>query len=33
VRPWQRLAAGGAYLGLAAFLVVAMGATHVEKSL
>ena len=33
VRPWQRLAAGGVYLGLAAFLVVAMSATHVEKSL
>jgi Zn-dependent protease len=33
VKPWQRLAAGGAYLGLAAFLVLAMGATHIEKSI
>jgi Zn-dependent protease len=32
VKPWQRLAAGGIYLGLAAFLVVAMSATHIERT-
>jgi Zn-dependent protease len=32
VKPWQRVAAGGVYLGLAAFLVVAMGATHIERT-
>jgi Zn-dependent protease len=33
VRVWQRFAAGGIYLGLAAFLVVAMSATHIERTL
>jgi Zn-dependent protease len=33
VKPWQRLAAGGAYLGLAAFLAAAMAATHLERTI
>ncbi len=33
VKPWQRFAAGGMYLGLAAFLALAMGATHIERTL
>jgi Zn-dependent protease len=32
VAPWQRLAAGGTYLGLAALLAVAMTATHIERT-
>ena len=32
VKPWQRLAAGGTYLGLAALLAVAMTATHLERT-
>jgi Zn-dependent protease len=32
VRPWQRFAAGGTYLVLAALLAVAMTATHVERT-
>ena len=32
VRLWQRLAAGGTYLGLAAVLAVAMTLTHVERT-
>ncbi len=31
IRPWQRVAVAGVYLGLAAFLVFAMGATHVPR--
>lgn len=31
VRPWQRAAVAAVYLGLAAFLVVAMSATHVPR--
>ncbi len=31
VRPWQRAAVAAVYLGLAAFLVVAMNATHVPR--
>jgi Zn-dependent protease len=31
VRPWQRVTAGVVYLGLAAVLVLAMGATFVER--
>jgi Zn-dependent protease len=31
VRPWQRATAGVVYLGLAAVLVIAMGATFVER--
>lgn len=31
LRPWQRAAVGVAYLGLAAFLVLAMSATHVPR--
>ena len=33
VKPWQRLAAGGDYLGLAAFLVAALAATHIERTI
>ncbi len=33
IAPWQRVAAGAAYLGLAAMLALAMSATHVERSL
>jgi Zn-dependent protease len=33
VRPWQRVTAGVVYLGLAAALVLAMGATFVERDL
>jgi Zn-dependent protease len=32
VRPWQRALVAAVYLGLAAFLVVAMEATHVPRS-
>jgi Zn-dependent protease len=32
VKPWQRAAVGVVYLGLAAFLVIAMHATHVPRS-
>jgi Zn-dependent protease len=32
VRPWQRFAAGGTYLALAALLAVAMTATHIERT-
>ena len=32
VRPWQRAAVAAVYLGLAAFLVLAMHATHVPRS-
>jgi Zn-dependent protease len=32
VKPWQRLATGGTYLGLAGLLAVAMTATHVERT-
>jgi len=31
VRPWQRAAVAAVYLGLAAFLVLAMNATHVPR--
>jgi len=31
VKPWQRLAVGGTYIALAAFLAVAMTATHLER--
>src|SRR5439155_7146852 len=31
VKPWQRLAVGGAYIALAALLAVAMTATHLER--
>ena len=31
VRPWQRGVIAAAYLGLAAALVLAMGATHIER--
>jgi len=30
--PWQRLAAGGTYIALAALLAVAMTATHIERT-
>jgi hypothetical protein len=33
VRPWQRAAVGVTYLGLAALLVLAMGATHIDRDL
>ena len=33
IRPWQRVATGVTYLGLAAVLVLAMGATFVERDL
>jgi Zn-dependent protease len=32
VRPWERFAAGGTYLALAALLAVAMTATHIERT-
>jgi Zn-dependent protease len=32
VAPWQRVAAAVGYFGLAALLVLAMGATHVERT-
>jgi Zn-dependent protease len=32
VAPWQRLAAGGTYIALAALLAVAMTATHIERT-
>ena len=32
VRPWQRVAVGTVYIGLAAFLVLAMSATHIERT-
>jgi Zn-dependent protease len=32
VTPWQRLAAGGTYIALAALLAVAMTATHIERT-
>jgi Zn-dependent protease len=32
VKPWQRLAAGGTYIALAALLAVAMTATHIERT-
>jgi Zn-dependent protease len=32
VKPWQRVAVGAVYLGLAAFLVLAMHATHVPRT-
>ena len=31
VRPWQRVAVGSAYFGLAALLIFAMGASHVDR--
>jgi Zn-dependent protease len=31
VRPWQRVAVGSAYFGLAALLILAMGASHVDR--
>jgi Zn-dependent protease len=33
VRPWQRVAVGTAYFGLAALLIVAMSASHIERDL
>jgi Zn-dependent protease len=33
VRPWQRLAVGTAYFGLAALLILAMSASHIDKDL
>jgi Zn-dependent protease len=33
VKPWQRVAVATVYLGLAAFLAVAMSATHIERDL
>ena len=33
VAPWQRVAVAVTYVGLAAFLAVAMGATHIERTL
>ena len=33
IRPWQRVATGATYLGLAAVLVLAMGATFVERDI
>jgi Zn-dependent protease len=32
VKPWQRLAVGGTYVGLAALLALAMSATHLERT-
>jgi Zn-dependent protease len=32
VKPWQRVAVGGTYLGLAALLALGMSATHVERT-
>jgi Zn-dependent protease len=32
VKPWQRFAAGGTYIALAALLAVAMTATHIERT-
>jgi Zn-dependent protease len=32
IKPWQRVAVAAVYLGLAAFLVVAMNATHVPRN-
>jgi Zn-dependent protease len=32
VAPWQRFAAGGTYIALAALLAVAMTATHIERT-
>jgi hypothetical protein len=32
VKPWQRLAVAGTYVGLAALLALAMSATHIERS-
>jgi Zn-dependent protease len=31
VRPWQRVTVGITYIGLAAFLAIAMSATHIER--
>ena len=31
VQPWQRVAVGGAYFGLAAVLLLAMSATHIDR--
>ena len=33
VRPWQRFAAGGAYLALAVAFALAMSATHIERDI
>ena len=32
VKPWQRAVVAAVYLGLAAFLVLAMNATHVPRN-
>jgi Zn-dependent protease len=32
VKPWQRLAVAGTYVGLAALLALAMSATHIERT-
>jgi Zn-dependent protease len=32
IRPWQRVAVGGTYLGLAALLALGMSATHIERT-
>ena len=33
IKPWQRFAAGGTYIALAALLALAMGATHIERDI
>ena len=33
VRPWQRVATGTTYVGLAALLALAMSATHIERTI
>jgi Zn-dependent protease len=32
IKPWQRVAAGGTYIALAALLALAMSATHIERT-